>query len=101
MHKHSRKYLNPKYGFASIEWTVNVREGGSVNGRKYKYVDTELSISDCTRTINLDFDVASAREARAAIKKIDLLIDELQKFRSAMIEAGIEKETIPLHTYVK
>jgi hypothetical protein len=77
---HSRKFLNKTTGIAAIE--VNMESYAlSSDG-----VDATVSISDCSRHINLDFSVYSKKDLDEEIKKLDLLITELTKIQEMFID---------------
>jgi len=77
---HSRKFLNKTTGIAAIE--TNVESYAWSSGG----VDATVSISDCTRHINLDFSVYSKKDLDEKIKKLDLLITELTRLQQVFIE---------------
>lgn len=56
-------------------------------------VDAEVSLTDCTRKVTLDFDVALDREvdefsrsAEERLEKLDLIVTELCNLRAWMVE---------------
>ena len=49
----------------------------------HSHRDITLSIADCSRIINLDFDLGYLPEARNGLKKLDILIDTLKEFKEA------------------
>jgi hypothetical protein len=77
---HSRKFLNKTTGIAAIE--VNLECYAWSSGG----VDATVSISDCSRHINLDFSVYSKKDLDARIQKLDLLITELTKLQEMFID---------------
>ena len=77
---HSRKFLNKTTGIAAIE--VNMESYAWSSGG----VDATVSISDCSRHINLDFSVFSKKDLDARIQKLDLLITELTKLQEMFID---------------
>jgi hypothetical protein len=77
---HSRKFLNKTTGIAAIE--VNMESYAWSSGG----VDATVSISDCSRHINLDFSVYSKKDLTARIQKLDLLITELTKLQEMFID---------------
>jgi len=77
---HSRKFLNKTTGIAAIE--TNMESYAWSSGG----VDATVSISDCSRHINLDFSVYSKKELDARIQKLDLLITELTKLQEMFID---------------
>jgi hypothetical protein len=77
---HSRKFLNKTTGIAAIE--TNMESYAWSSGG----VDATVSISDCSRHINLDFSVYSKKDLDARIQKLDLLITELTKLQEMFID---------------
>jgi len=77
---HSREFLNEDEGLAAIECTV-------ARYNENPYVDASVAISDCYRTITLDFDMYGEEGAAAKIQKLELLMEELAKFKDALEEA--------------
>lgn len=78
----SRKFLNDKKdgGIAVVSWNVETytNESGAW---------CELKLTDCHRLVTLDFSFnPSNYESR--IKKIDLLLSEIQALKAAMIKAN-------------
>lgn len=77
---YTRRFLNPDRGMACIEV-----DGRAYYGRNNQYLDSDISITDCSRKVTLEFflapdDVASAKfEDRLA--KLDMLIEEFVEFR--------------------
>lgn len=65
--------------------SVVIRDGFN---KKYKYVEAELKISDCTRPIELSFSFETDEEKRNNIHKIDVMIENLKQFRKALIKAN-------------
>ena len=81
----SRKWLNPPAsddtGAISSVVTVDTFVKDS------KYVDGSIEIRDCGRSITLSFYALTPSALQRKIKKANLLIDEITKFRDALIEA--------------
>jgi len=49
-----------------------------------------LTMADCRRRIQLEFFLGTLRTRRESLRKIDLLIDQLEQFRTALrTEAGL------------
>ena len=63
------------YVFAEVE---------SSNGGEYRHGHYMLSLADCRRRIELEFSLGTARARRASLAKLDLLIDVLTAFRTAL-----------------
>ena len=66
----------------------------SSRGGAYAYGDYLLILADCRRVVRLEFLLSTKRGRRLSLKKLDLLIDVLTKFRDvvqkeiALIERG-------------
>lgn len=77
-----RKFLNkPGYhGQANVCLVIN-----EYPDSRYDGADVICSISDCSRTIELCMDMASAADRANTIYKIGALTDELAKFKKALI----------------
>lgn len=68
----------------------NPEETGSICGRAkidggYCTLEAELRIYDCNRSVTLDFDCFDLSEIPERVAKADLLIEEITKFRDALI----------------
>jgi hypothetical protein len=76
-----RSFLNPvetghtSYILAEVE--------SSDNGA-YRFGNYLLTLADCRRIIRLEFALGNKRERRRSLKKINLLIDILTRFRDAL-----------------
>ena len=59
----------------------------------YRWGTNMLTIADCKRIIRLEFFLGRKQERRRSLKKINLLIDVLTRFRDALIKESnlIEK----------
>lgn len=85
--KGNRVWLNPLSSDddGAMQWKVS--------GHGDRWISAEISIWDCGRKISLDFDFSTnpnpsyEASAEQRAKKIDLLISELQKFRTELGEA--------------
>jgi hypothetical protein len=59
-------------------------------GGEYKWGHCMLTMADCRRRIQLEFFLGTLRARRESLRKIDLLIKELEQFRTALrTEAGL------------
>jgi hypothetical protein len=57
---------------------------------EYKWGHYMLTLADCRRRIQLEFFIGTNRARRASLVKIDLLIKQLEQFRTALrTEAGL------------
>lgn len=50
-------------------------------------IDANLTLSDCFKTVSLNFDINNAEDQRNAMHKIDTLMKELKDFKEGLIEA--------------
>jgi hypothetical protein len=85
-----RAFLNP----ISTNHTSHIHAHvESSQGGAYRWGDNVIYLADCTRTIELEFFLGTARQRRISLAKINLLIDVLTRFRDALIKeiALIEK----------
>lgn len=85
-----RSFLNP----ASTGYTSYIlAEVESSDGGAYKWGNYLLTIADCKRVIKLEFFLGTKKDRRIALRKINLLIDVLMRFRDALVKeiAMIEK----------
>ena len=82
--KHQRKFLN-KEGLAAVESTVSVRAGTYVDHKTKKkrgYADFEatLQLSDCNRSVCLDFAAYDDDTFLERSKKLQELVDAVSTF---------------------
>src|SRR6185369_13640482 len=62
----------------------------SSRGGEYKWGHCMLTMADCRRRIQLEFFLGTLRARRESLRKIDLLIKQLEQFRTALqTEAGL------------
>ena len=62
----------------------------SSRGGEYKWGHYMLTMADCRRRIQLEFFLGTIRARRESFRKIDLLIQQLEQFRTALrTEAGL------------
>ncbi len=85
-----RTFLNP--ASTNHDSYIHAVVESSSNG-EYPWGSNMLTIADCRRRIQLEFFVGSARARKLSLKKINLLIDILTRFRDALTKeiALIEK----------
>src|SRR5215211_6077170 len=91
---HMNKFLLRKRMFlASVSSGTTsfiLAEVESSRGGEYKWGHYMLTIADCRRRIQLEFFLGTVRARRESLKKIDLLIRQLEQFRTALrTEAGL------------
>jgi hypothetical protein len=85
-----RSFLNPtSTGYTSFI----LAEVESSDGGAYKWGNYLLTLADCKRVIQLEFFLGTKQARRIALRKINLLIDVLTRFRDALVKeiAQIEK----------
>ena len=86
-----RSFLNPaSTGYTSfILAEVEFSDEGA-----YKWGNYLLTLADCKRVVQLDFFLGTKQARRIALRKINLLLDVLSRFRDALQKeiALIEKE---------
>ena len=58
----------------------------SSHGGEYKWGTYMLTIADCRRRIQLEFFLGTKQARRRSLRKINLLIDVLTRFRDALIK---------------
>jgi len=76
-----RSFLNP----ASTSYTSFIlAEVESSQEGAYKWGNYLLTLADCKRVIQLDFFLGTKQARRIALRKINLLIDVLSRFRDAL-----------------
>lgn len=76
-----RAFLNPiSTGHTSyIHVQVESSHGGS-----YKFGDNLMHIADCQRVIQLEFFLGTEHDREVSLKKINLLVDTLTRFRDTL-----------------
>ena len=78
-----RAFLNP----ISTGHTSHILgEAESSQNGEYKWGHYMLTLADCRRRVQLEFFLGTKRARRASLKKINLLIDVLTRFRTALLE---------------
>jgi len=110
-----RSFLNPKEGVAAISFNVYV-EDNLDSKRSYPSLDVEASvtISDCNRQINLEFDTwrpGTEAETRKLLKARRTKLDRLKKLLDEFIasteaaydyvEKRLPKQQIAIKAYDK
>ena len=84
----SRKFLNPRFGLASIQISAHMtqNDGKDREGKPYRYhyLSASVTIRDCSETARLEFDAGDEKSRKERLKKVDLLISELQKLREVI-----------------
>jgi hypothetical protein len=80
-----REWLNEKsdYGDSFVIAKVSRDDDAS-----WDHVDTHLTIGDCNRRIQLEFDAYNEESYKNSLKKINILTDTLIKFRDTFEKEG-------------
>ena len=100
----SNNYLNKKIAYgrdflnlpfhistsSNIAYKVEVYSYNQelVKQGKYNDYNIEFSISDCTRKIELDFEIGTEDETRNSINKLDTIIKNCEQMKSAILTAS-------------
>lgn len=99
----NRKFLNKKghhagaYIIAKITREISTyrsKEGKDKPVIPSVSYDHILTIADCRRIINLDFECNTKKNYKNSIQKLDILIDVLNKFRNVMVTSYEEDEKL-------
>lgn len=87
-----RTFLNPREGMAAIQASVRISEGDD-----YVNVDSGLTVSDCSRQINLDFEVWDSSRDKSYLRerrrKIALFREVVNAYLDATEKAYDELES--------
>ena len=81
-----RSFLDP---ISTGHTSYILAEVESSDNGSYEFGNYLITMADCRRAIRLEFEIGNARNRRLSLKKIDLLIDVLARFRDA-IQTEIE-----------
>lgn len=73
MNYQSRKFLNPKTGVAAIECSAEMA---------HKWCDVNVKITDCNRSVDLQFDFNDVKGYKEKRAKLILIINELSALLS-------------------
>jgi hypothetical protein len=76
---HSRKFLNKKTGLAAIEVDLSIWEYTAG-------FDSTIEISDCSRSVRLDFSAYSIDDLAEKYKKLTLLQDEINGLHTYFVD---------------
>ena len=68
--------------FGSVSWHVS--DGWGQGQEKKHRKNSELRLTDCYKVITLDFDYDGWDNFQERIKKVECLIEELQKYKQAL-----------------
>ncbi|QDP48788.1 MAG: hypothetical protein Unbinned5081contig1000_37 [Prokaryotic dsDNA virus sp.] len=75
--------------YGSVAWDVTKEFRYNGKQKRVPFFDANLRLSDCYRTITLDFCFGNSKRRKARIKKLATLIAELEKMKKAMEEADL------------
>ena len=78
-----RSFLNP---ISTGETSYVLAEAESSNNGEYKWGVYLLTIADCRRRIQLEFFLGTKRARLRSLRKINLLILVLTRFRDALVK---------------
>jgi hypothetical protein len=76
---HSRKFLNKTQGLAAIECTVDSWDFG-------EGIEAEVKITDCSRSVRLDFSFYDAESLPQMYKKLTLFLEQVEKMHDYFVE---------------
>ena len=89
MIRKNKEFLSNSHGEGgSINWYV--AEGANVDdvcGLFSNIVEGELKLSDCYRTITLDFGCENINQIDKRVAKVQTLLDNLLEMKQALLEA--------------
>src|SRR4051794_20408363 len=86
----TREFLNlpgfhaGAYVLAEIEDTSRKEPVRSQDGWQNRWPNLTLEIADCSRRVNLEFDISCEHELENSLHKVDTLIDALWRFRQGL-----------------
>ena len=78
-----RTFLNP---ISTGETSYVLAEAESSENGEYKWGVYLLTLADCRRRIQLEFYIGTKRARQRSLKKLNLLIDVLTRFRAALLK---------------
>ena len=95
----SRKFLNPRFGMATVQNSVYVTDNkyivdfGKHKGKVVEecFMSANLSLSDCNNTISLEFSAGDEKSRKERLKKVNLLIEELFVIKNALEDFKLKK----------
>lgn len=78
-----RLFLNP---ISTGETSYVLAEAESSQNGEYKWGVYLLTLADCRRRVQLEFFLGTKRARQLSLKKINLLIEVLTRFRDALVK---------------
>lgn len=86
---HDRRFLNADSGAAVVEADLYDNSWNDKNnGERHVSVSGTLHVTDCARSISLDFSYHDLDDAREQVRKLDRLIDAAQGMRDAIVRSA-------------
>lgn len=85
-----RRFLNLRGHHQGAHVIANVRVAKCLNDENRRYVDAMLTIADCSRTVQLDFDSFERDDLANSLHKARLLRDTVVDFTAALERAAAE-----------
>jgi hypothetical protein len=86
---HRRCFLNDETGAAMLEAYVddNSWVHAQTQERHASY-DGSMQITDCSRSVSLEFSFSDVEDARQQLRKLDRLIDAAQDMRAVIVRSA-------------
>lgn len=85
MKKQGKRFLSDRGDEGgSVRWYVNSTSD------YYRDVEAELYITDCFKPVTIEFSADKGKGLGKRIAKLDSLIEELQSFKEALVEANVK-----------
>ena len=88
MKARDKRFLNNSFDEGAVSWTLK-----SGKDKPYgEFVTAYLLISDCSKSVELDFCCENYKHVGKRIDKLDNLIDSLNDLREALVQAKKEDD---------
>lgn len=81
-----KEFLNLAGHNGQANVVANIVDWNSGYDKLERNVDIKLDFADCSRVVNMDFDIGDEYNRENSIHKVDVLIDVLKDFRKALIK---------------
>lgn len=86
---HKRTFLNAEDGMAALEASVsNHSWTNKEDGKHFTNIDGGLCITDCSRSISLNFSVNDAESLAKAVQKANRLLHAIEDLRDALVKTA-------------
>lgn len=83
--KSGKRFLNDDYDeHGAVSWQVTK---GFSEKRRTNNKDAELRLQDCYKVITIEFGYDGKEQYQERLAKLDVLIEELNEFRSALADS--------------